>query len=181
MSVQTPIDYTAIRKALVAAVQSATELTCVEEEENIQNVPRPTLPYVSFKIITPGIKTSDDSIEYVSGTTFNRGGQRRMTVSFHCYAPSSDAAYKYMGLWQASLEMKAIQEALRKKGIAVWTIGNVADLSKLLNTGYEKRTHMDVQFGISSNLTEDLGAIETAKVDGSVDTVSQTKTVHISV
>ena len=100
-----------------------------------------------------------------------------MSVSFHVYALDKDQAYNYMALWQACLDQFTTQEWLRRAGIAVWLIGNVADLSQLLNTGYEGRTQMDVQFGIASNLTEDLGAIEKVAVTGTIQTDTGTVVV----
>lgn len=100
-----------------------------------------------------------------------------MTVSFQCYGNSHEEAYNYMSLWQTSLDLQNIQEILRSAGIAVWTIGTVADLSSLLNTGYEGRANMDCTFGLAFNLESDLGAIETVPVQGTI-TTDQNKVVN---
>ena len=104
-----------------------------------------------------------------------------MTVSFNCYGESHEEAYNYMQLWNSALDLENIQEDLRRAGIAVWVIGNVADLSQLLNTGYEGRAHMEVTFGIAVNLTSDLGAMESVDVtvNGTegTDTITDTITV----
>jgi hypothetical protein len=176
-----PIDYNAVRKALIATVTTVTKLICITEEPEVQNAPRPTNPYMSFKITTPGAKSGDDSVQWISGSKFNVGGQREMTVSFHCYGTSHEEAYNYMTLWQGSLELKTIQQLLRKSGIAVWIIGAVADLSQLLNTGYEGRSQMDVQFGLASNLTDDPGEIDTVGIQGTVETDSGTVSVDFTV
>lgn len=166
-----PIDFVAIRKALVAEVKRVTRLECIVEEPKTQNSPRPALPYFSFKLLTPAAKSGDDAQSYDADTgTFNVGGQREMTVSFHCYTEDEGKAYDYMALWQASLQLYGTQASLRTSGIAVWLIGDVDDLSQLLNTGYEGRSHMDVRFGIASNLSEAPGFIETAEITGTVDT-----------
>ena len=184
MSVTFPIDFDLIRKTVANAVKTATTLTCVLEEPKEQNFPRPVLPYFSFKLTTPAAKEGDDSLEYVSGTTYNRGGQRQMTISFNCYSVTAEESYKYMALWQSSLETDTVQEILRAKGIAIWLVGGVADLSKLLNTGYEGRAQMDVTFGIASNIVEDLGRISQVEIEGTVeadgDEITQTFTVKES-
>ncbi len=174
MILQLPIDYNAIRASVVAAVKLSTGLTCIVEEPNVQGAPRPALPYFSMKITTPGAKNGDDALYNIpngsgQGTdNWGRGGNRKMSVSFSCYALIPEDAYSYMALWQASLELEAVQSLLSKATIAVWLIGNVADLSKLLNTGYEGRSQMDVQFGVSSNITQRLDEIDTATVTGNV-------------
>lgn len=174
-----PIDYNAIRLAFVNTIM----LTCnmdqnhvIIEEPETQNWPRPPKPYFSMKITTPAARFGDDTILNVNdamgnpSTIWNSGGPRKMTVSFHCYGNTHEEAYNYMSLWQASLDLQNIQGILRETGIAVWIIGTVADLSSLLNTGYEGRAHMDCTFGLAFNLESDLGAIETVPVQGAVTT-----------
>lgn len=175
-----PIDYDALRIAVIREVQKVTGLVCIVNEPETTNAPRPPIPYLAMKIITPGTRYGDDSMFYKSGTNFGRSGPRRMTISFNSYAKSHEQAYNYMALWQGSLDLKTIQSDLKKAGIAVWVIGNVADLSLLLNTGFEGRAQMDVQFGITSNLTEDLSNIQEANISGVVD-VPPTQNVDIDV
>lgn len=168
---QFPIDYNAVRKAFANIITKVTGLVCVLEEPTYQNAPRPALPYFSFKIITPGARYADDATFYSGGGEIqNHSGPRKMTVSFHCYAQDQETAYNFMALWQASLDTFDTQELLLNANISVWLIGTVADLSQLLNTGYEGRSHMDTDFGIGSFITEDQGEIDTAHISGTIDT-----------
>lgn len=165
-----PFNFTEFRVAMVREVQRVTGLKCIREEPVTPNSPRPALPYFSFKVTSPGTHFGYASQVYTgTDTTFLASGQRRASVSFHCYAPDQEAAYNYMSLWQMALDMIETQTALRESGIAVWTIGDVADLSQLLNTGYEGRSQLDATFGIAFNKTEDLGTIETIEVEGTID------------
>lgn len=173
-----PVDYDAKRKALVDEIQKVTRLTCIVAEPETQNEPRPPKPYFTMKMINPGIKKGDDSADNTPNTSiWNRGGNRKMVVDFNCYGRSHEEAYNYMALWQSALELETIETDLSAKGIAVWLNGSVADLSALLNTGYEGRSQMHVEFGIAANLTEDVGNIHTINVgtgtvsndDGSVN------------
>ena len=86
-----------------------------------------------------------------------------------------------MGALQGFLDQVPTQAVLRKAGIAVWLLGAVADVSALLNTGYEGRAQMDVQFGIASNMigtsAEDLGAIEKVTTTGEITDGVNTTTV----
>lgn len=156
-------------------------------EPEVQNEPRPAKPYFSFKMTTPATKFGDDSkdpvldAQGVPTTVVNSGGVRMMTVSFDAYGRSHEEAYNYMLAWQCALDREDIQEDLRRQGIAVWQIGNVADLSQLLNTGYEGRSHMDCTFGYAVNTQSDLGAIEEAPIKGTVNTDSGNLQVELNV
>lgn len=179
MTVTFPINFNALRVALVKEVQRITKLTCIMLEPETQNAPRPGKPYFTLKMLGPAGKQGDDAATNVLDnfgnptTVWNRGGQRKMTVDFSCYGCTHEQAYDYMALWQASLELETTQENLRRAGIAVWLNGSVRDLSVLLNSGFEGRAQMEVQFGIASNLDEDLGGIQTIYIDGTADTGSE--------
>jgi hypothetical protein len=167
-----PIDYNLIRKTFVQEIKKVTFLDenhVIAEENEIQNSPRPTRPYFSFKITGPGTKIGDDSHDNILGPSWNVGGIRKMTISFHCYGTSHEEAYNYMSLWQASLNAEPSLERLRINGIAVWMVGNVADLSQLLNTGYEGRAHLETTFGVASNLISDFGEIDHADIHGTIN------------
>lgn len=179
--VTVPIDFDLVRKTIANEGFRVTKVPFLLAEPTVQGAPRPELPYFTFKLVTPAAKSGDDSQYHVSGTTYGRGGVRKMTVGFQCYAQEQEQAYSLMCLWQGSLELFATQENLRRAGIAVWVIGNVADLSQLLNTGYEGRAQLDTTFGIASNLVEDLGEIDTAEVTGTteLDTGTDTETFTV--
>lgn len=173
MAVTFPYDLIEVRKTLVAEILRVTELTAIVENPQVQQAPRPALPYFSFNITSPGIKSGDDSKQYAqtSPTTIDVtvGGVRKMMVSFHCYASTNEIAWQYMALWQSGLEQITTQENLRGVGIAVWLIGNVADFTSLLNTGYEGRAQMDVSFGIAANLTETIAPIDKVGLTGTIN------------
>jgi hypothetical protein len=172
-------DFNVIRQALVREIQSRIGLDqqhVIYEEPEQPNFPRPSLPYFSVKILVPAAKKGDDDHTPVLDgdgnptTVWNSGGVRQMTAEFNAYGRSHEEAYNLMSWWQSALDTETVQGDLRESGLAVWTIGNVADLSKLLNTGYEGRAHLECTFGIAMNLTEDLGQEETVTVVGEVTT-----------
>lgn len=166
---QFPVDFNAVRVALVDQVQQAVGATCIMFEPETPNAPRPPKPYFAMKFLSPAVKKGDDSRSY-NGTTnvVNIGGQRKMVVDFDCYGRSHEEAYSYMAAWQSALETETVQWNLRAAGIAVWLNGSVLDLSALLNTGFEGRCHMQVDFGVAANVTENLGTIDKATVTGTV-------------
>lgn len=154
-------------------------------EPEVQNEPRPEKPYFSFKFTTPATKFGDDSRDEVSNKdgniVTNYGGVRMMAVSFDSYGRSHEEAYNYMLAWQCALDREDIQEDLRRHGIAVWTIGAIADLSQLLNTGYEGRSHMDCNFGFAVNTQSTLGDIEDVPVSGAVKSGNDEEVVKVEV
>lgn len=171
MSVQTAIDFKLIRQGLVRTIEFVTKRTCIQSQPDEPNTPRPELPYLTYNITTAAGKEGDDHDVYEGdgvSTIHTRGGQRRLVVSLNCFARDTDEALNLMTTLQGSLELRTIQAELRKFGIAVWTIGSVADFTSLLQTGYEARSQMDVNFGVASNLTEDVGTIEQVTGTGEV-------------
>lgn len=182
---QVPIDYNDLRKSLIREVAKVTGLDnnhVLWWQPETQDVPRPSRPYVSVGIPTPSSKFGDDNKDYDSETgQWNSGGVRRMTVAFEAYGSSHEEAYNYAAVLQTALDMADIQADLRAAGMAVWTIGGIADLSQLLNTGYEGRARLEVQMGISMNLQSDLGYMKTVNVTGEVDTGDEAVSVTTQV
>lgn len=175
------VDYVAIRKAIALTVEEALGMTCILDEQKGQlgiAENRPPLPYASFKILTPGTQVGDDDRRYIGDNAteedaatelkFNIGGNRKMTVSFKVYDEIQECAYGHMATLQSALQGWKAQEKLRLAGIAIWTIGAVADLSQLLNTGYEARANMDVEFGIAANFEESVPLVDKIELEGTV-------------
>lgn len=172
------IGFDQVRAQFIRVMQKVTGLGqnfLIYEEPETTTSNRPCKPYMSMKITTPAGKSGDDSKDAVLDelgqptTRWNTGGVRKMTVEFNSYGLSHEQAMDYMVLWQTALDSEDIQEDLRRYGIAVWVIGNVADLSKLLNTGFEGRSHLEVTFGIAVNYQADLGEIHSVPIEGLVD------------
>lgn len=181
-----PIDYADIRKTIVAVLSKITGLRTIEHEPESPDAPRPPKPYMAFKITSAAIKYGDDESRQVyDGSTpttqFVSGGQRKMAVSLHAYGRSKEEAYSFMALVQAGLQLHSIRELFNRAALAVWTVGNVADLSALLNTGYEGRAQMDVDFGVASNIVEDLGSIDEVAIQGAINTGIETVETELDV
>lgn len=181
MTITYPIDFDLKRKALVREVERATAVTCITAEPETPNEPRPVKPYFTMKMTTPAGKYGDDSASNVSGTVWNRGGQRKMIVDFNAFGCTHEQSYNLMALWQSWLELETTQARLYEAGIAVWLNGSVTDISQLLNTAFEGRAHMTVEFGIAANLTEDLSGIDTLTVTGDVTDEVITQAVVVTV
>lgn len=162
-----PIDYDAITRVILAALRDATgfdqnKTILLEPEE--PNWPRPAAPYFTLKITDAAIRYGGDSLMPAArdATVRYYSGQRALNGSFNCYGKSHQEALSYMALWQAALATPRTRGILKGAGLAVWRPGSVADLSALLNTGWEGRAHLDCLFGVASNLATTLDYIEGA-------------------
>lgn len=138
------------------------------------NVPRPALPYFALLLTTPVQKVgSRDSSIHVNDSTWIIGGQRRFTLSVRSYVSP-----KGKGFFNAQNDLIQLQDSLEddnrridltQAGLSVWFSTDILDITELLETGFEPRAQFDIQFGIASNRTADLGAIETVEIEGTVD------------
>lgn len=174
-----PIDYNVIRTTLVSAVMGGTGLSAnnvIMLEPEVPNSPRPNKPYMTIKLVTLAVPFGTDVMEYVPSAApgdpdaFNYGGPRAMTASFNSYGQTHWQAYNVMALWQSALNQEPTQSALGTAGIAFWKAAAILDLSELLNTGFEGRAQMDVDFGISYNSQVAVDTIGQVTVQGSVRT-----------
>ena len=68
-SIKIPLDYNVLRKAFANEIAKVTGLTAILEEPETTNSPRPTKPYMSFKISRPGDKSGDDSKQQIFDMT----------------------------------------------------------------------------------------------------------------
>lgn len=170
------MDWNLVRKTICNEVKSITGLQCILAEPEEPSDRRPELPYFTLKLTTPAAKVGDDSYSASSAGTeqnpssvFDFGGTRRITANLECYGRTHEEAFDYASLVQASLDTIPVQGQLRANaGLAVWRILDITDLSQLLNTGYEGRALLEVYLGVVSNVSADLGSIESAPVSGEI-------------
>lgn len=185
-----PIEFNAIRKALVNLIQGITGIPCIVEERKGQTTvktPRPPLPYCSFKVTTPAGKIGTDAFQNILGTeeapsdVWNYGGVRKMVVSFKAYAQIPEEAYNYMALLEAAFDTDPVQSTLSASSIAFWESMGVVDISALLTAGYEGRASLDVAFGIPSSLNVSMGSIDSVAVSGEISFGSESEEVNFNV
>lgn len=184
-----PIDFNAIRAALVNLVQGVTGIACIVEERKAQvtvKTPRPCLPYCSFKILTPAGKIGTDAMQALGtpdspSSIYNFGGVRKMVVSFKCYAQIPEIASNYMALLEAAFDTDPVQSTLRANKIAFWQSMGVLDISALLTAGYEGRASLDAYFGVPSSLNVNLGEIDSISVNGEIVSGSDSQEVEFTV
>jgi len=131
-----------------------------------QSEPMPPRPCVTMKI-TEGPKRTgyqDNMVYSGTGTLFNVGGQRTMTVSFQVFGNTRihrPMAYQLALDLNSALSLQTVLDSLRVGGISVLTQGDPINITELEETEYEERAQFDVLFGLAQNVLDDPSAIET--------------------
>jgi hypothetical protein len=169
------IDYTAIRIAMVRAVEQATGLDSQHVsmfQPEVSTDQRPSLPYASVYMSTPSqwfgwdvsaISSDDLTIQTLTGP-------RCITAEFTSYAESHEEAHGIIATLQAALFSESVRASLKAAGVSVWSIEDVTDESKALDTGFEGRAKVVATFGVVSCLRlTSPGTIESATVDDTLD------------
>lgn len=165
------VDYDAVRVAFINAMRNALQLgqqQVIMEQPEVANSPRPRLPYLGILNGTPSQRYGWDVHDVAQTSTDAAGspvftstttGPRSTTITFTSYAETHEESYGLMATWQAHLDTVDVQAYLRQHAIAVWTIGDVEDVSALLNTGYEGRAQMVCIFGVLSSIKTTSGSV----------------------
>lgn len=175
--VKSPIDFDANRRAMVQAVALGTGLPTTQvimAEGETMNWSRPKAPYVAILVASASSKMGFDWQVPVADAPGDATGLhafqgvRTMGAGFDAFGRSHEEAYGLMAAFQASLEYPPVVSLLQAAGLAVWSIGDVADISATLATTYEGRAHLDVIFGMIASTTLDLGRIDYVPLTGVV-------------
>jgi hypothetical protein len=98
-----------------------------------------------------------------TGTKYNVGGQRIMTVSFQIFGNTKihrPMAYQLALDLNSSLSLQTVLDQLRAGAIAVLQQGEPINITALEETEYEERAQFDVLFGLAQNVVDDPGVIE---------------------
>lgn len=132
-----------------------------------QSEPLPPRPCVTMKITDGPRRTGyQDNMVFIGGSTgtkYNVGGQRLMTVSFQIFGNTKihrPMAYQLAVDLNSSLSLQTVLDSLRGGGISVLTQGEPINITALEETEYEERAQFDVLFGLAQNVVDDPGIIE---------------------
>jgi len=152
-----------IEDAIFDWVKQYSELA----DENIlwlnQNIPQPSLPYITLNFLTPFNKTGRDNIDYEeSETKFYLRGDRFFVISLQIYGSDSP---NIMLKLQRALSLPETIEYWKSKNLAVSIVPLVADTSFVLDTLVEKRQSMDIQFYTTDNIESTISRIEKTEID----------------
>lgn len=170
-----PIDYAQVRKTLVQALCAATGLpqnSVIRAQGQGPVQPRPKLPYVTFAYRRAAIRNGYDAVvsAYAEGDTLWRYiGERGIAMDLTAYGRDQDEAYGLALGMQCGLQQEPIQNILGASGLTLWTLGDVTDVTALLNTGFEGRALLECEMWLGTSQLVDLGEIATVPVVGAIE------------
>lgn len=135
------------------------------EELTGSDAPRPQGPYLTLKIISgPRYVQEDDWKTIENDETVTISGQREYTVSIKAFRSGHNDA---LSLVQARLQDPDFYDQLKASAnISVSNKGDVIDISGKLETGYEGRSSLDINFYSSNNISTGIEVFDRVKIDG---------------
>lgn len=141
---------------------------------------RPAQTYLGVQVTSPLQKPGfSDDIVHKTGDIYEISGQRRMVVSVSAYLVKTAATFDVVNDFYTAqdllervrdaIEDPKAMESLRSAGIAIWSAGDILDLTELVESGFESRAHLDLVIGIASNRESGLGYINQVEITGSIE------------
>lgn len=138
-----------------------------------QNAPRPSYPFMTMHILS---KEENEHADIprpndLGVTTISK--TKNFTVSVQSFGPGS---LDIMDDLRRTLEKVTVTQDLRSDGIAfIRVVSGVNDLSDTVDTEFEERAGMDVQFRTTAIVTDTVGVIESVDVTGINETGESTQ------
>ena len=143
------------------------------------NAPRPDLPYVTLSMLS----FSQVGWDYIPRPDTNGDaeltGDREFTLQMQAFG---DNAFGILEDIRTSLQKPSVLDTLRDDGIVFVNQNEITNVTALLDTEWEPRASMDIQFRVAQTAEDDLGKIETVELqeilnDGQSDIYDETVTI----
>lgn len=140
------------------------------------NIPRPRTEdylYATLSFLTGPVRVGGQDAAFINDLDqMEVRGFRQLTISVIVYGNDKVNVLQLASDLQSSLHQPSVLQGLDASGLSVIEQGSVADISALLETGFEERAQLDVLFGVcASDIdTKLLGPlVEEAEVGGMVE------------
>ncbi|MFC3227333.1 LIC_12616 family protein [Marinibaculum pumilum] len=135
-----------------------------------QNAPRPATPFATVKVLADApvghahiADVDDDGIVRI-------GQDSELTVSLQVFGGE---AMDLAQALQRSLDRTTVQEDFRRAGLVyVDLLTPVSDTTAVTGSGFESRAQFDLRFRTATEITDDVGLIETVIGTGTINGVS---------
>lgn len=137
----------------------------IVSEPEVENSLRPRFPYVTFKAISPSIRSGTD---YLTDDLTGLIGPRTALLDFNVFSSDGEEAAEIAAGILTRLETGALDDALGEIGVSVYPSRSEIprDLSLLYNAGYQPRVGFTLRIGYLSRFSVDVGEITSAPVVG---------------
>jgi hypothetical protein len=136
-----------------------------------QNAPRPQLPYTSIKMRSRRTVKRDFSTEANSNGVLTVFGDREFTLSISRYQKmGAESVTDFLQNVVDKMRLPSVVDTFMFNKLVPFDNGNVLDTSALLDkTQIEKRATLDIFFRYKSATLDEVGFIDTVKVEASDD------------
>lgn len=126
------------------------------------NAPRPTVPYVSL-YLNSIVSVNQDwtEAEADSTGTVDMKGDRQFTLQVQGYGGDPLTVLENI---RTSLQKQTVLDNLRANGIAFYQSLNIADITDLVDSLFERRAQLDILFGIAQIYTDTPGYFDEIEV-----------------
>lgn len=169
------IDFTAARRALCATIAAGTglgpnQILRAQAQGPVQ--PVPTRPFATFTFRDVGLRAGFRDwvmpAPEISKTATYITGHRGARVDVTFFGESQDDAYGLAITMQGALYCPPVVAPLRQANWAITRVGDVTDVSALLNTGYEGRSLLEFEMWSTSTQLFDPGSIDEVPMVGDI-------------
>jgi len=148
-------------------------VTCIAEMQDYQ-APKPSLPFVTYRVAAPvALQSVDDATYRASGD--NCGATYKNTRQFSIYLTYyGDSALEKMVTLQRSIGKDTVRAAFRTAGFSVIRVEPLQDTTTFLETGFEKRASFDLICATRESWSETLYRIDEVDYVGTLDSLADT-------
>lgn len=164
------INYETVKKALYDWMISVIPLNMpVIYWQN--NSPRPEIPYVTLFLNNIVMRNQDWTQPRVNTLAdANMKGDRQFTLSIQVFGTNDPLTI--LENVRSSLQKQSVLDTLRTNGIVFFQSLNIADITEILETQFEKRASLDVLFGIGQTYIDNLGFFDHAQIEQTIKDIN---------
>ncbi|MCP4482073.1 MAG: hypothetical protein GY817_04640 [bacterium] len=162
------IDWQATKKVIHDWTSGITGIALNRVIWSHGNAPAPSLPYITLEVFNGLSKDGTPSMDYdTEAQKFKSRITKKFTLTVQAFG---NMALELLEKIQNGADNPLELEKLIKNGISVVRTYEIANINKLINTEYENRYSMDIDFYISdTNELTGLEPIEKIEMSGNVD------------
>lgn len=131
------------------------------------NAPRPSVPYVTLylnSIVAVNQDWTADDAD--SAGVVDMKGDRQFTLQVQAYGGDPLTVLENI---RTSLQKQTVLDTLRANGIAFYQSLNIADITELVDSQFERRGQLDILFGIAQIYTDAPGYFNEIEVQEIVE------------
>jgi hypothetical protein len=187
-----PLSFPAIESALVAFVETASGLSG-KVVLAMQTAPQPPMPYATVRISGPRpaggpwpriIQSFDAAQPAGQEVSLQAVVDEELTVSLQFFTAltfGAGSARALMAQVRVALALQSTLDPLRAAGLALIDVGDIHDLSAILETAFQGRAALDLRFLVADDVTERTGYVGSVGISGTVSGDGASVTVNKTV